>query len=67
MVFSQKDIAVTENDVLKRGWLAYRICKEHPSKSWSSTSVKRLLRKYKKHGNMEIRKGSGRPVTSTTK
>ena len=66
MVFSPKETAVIENDFLEDGWSAYRICKEHPSKSWALNSVKRLLRKYKETGSMERRKGSGCPVSATT-
>ena len=48
MVFSQKDIAVIENEVFEHGWSTSGICKEHPSNSSSLAFVKKLLKKITK-------------------
>ena len=66
MVFSEEDKAVIKNDHEEKGWNAYRIWKEHPSKGWVESSVRRLIRKFEETGTMQRRKGSGRPRSATT-
>ena len=66
MVFSEEDKAVIKNDHEEKGWNAYRIWKEHPSKGWVESSVRRLIRKFEETGTMQRRKGSGRQRSATT-
>jgi len=66
MVFSSDDKAVIKNDFEEKGWTAYRIWKEHPSKGWVLSSVQRLVKRFKVTGTMERKTGSGRPITATT-
>ena len=40
MFFSEEDKAVIKNDYEEKGWSAYRIWKEHPSKGWVESSVR---------------------------
>ena len=40
-----------------------KIGKNHPSKKWDYSSVKRLLKKFKETGFMDRRYGSGQPRT----
>ena len=67
MVFSSDDKAIIKNDYLEKGWSAYRIVKENPTKKWHKWSVQRLINKFKEEGTMERKKGSGRPRSVTTK
>ena len=64
--FTDEDKAVIRNDYDEKGWNAYNIWKEHPSKGWVESSVRRLIRKYEETGSMDRRPGSGRPRTATT-
>ena len=66
MVFSFEEKAVIKNDFLEKGWTAYRICKEHPTKGWNKVSVQRLLKRFKETGTMDRKKGSGCPRTATS-
>ena len=66
MGFSNDDKAVIKNDYVEKGWTAYRICKEHPTKKWYKGSVQKLLNKFKERGTMDRKPGSGRPITVTT-
>lgn len=66
MVFSEEDKAIIKHFYLK-GYTAYRIWKENPEKGWHKMSVQRLVSRFVKHGTMERQKGSGRPVSVTTK
>ena len=66
MVLSQRDKLVIQNDYEEHGWTAYRICKEHPSKQWVLSSVKRLIKKIQSTGSIARKPGSGRPVSVTT-
>ena len=34
VVYSNEKKAIIKNDFLERKWDAYKICKEHPKKSW---------------------------------
>ena len=45
MVFSNEEKVAIKNDYLERGWNAYKICEEHPTKSWNRVSVCRLSEK----------------------
>ena len=60
MVFSDDDKAVFKNDYVEKGWSAYRICKEHPTKKWYKGSVQRLINQFKEKGTIKRRPGSGR-------
>ena len=66
MVFSDDDKAVIKNDYVEKGWSAYRICKEHPTKKWYKGSVQRLINQFKENGTMKTRPGSGRPRSAIT-
>ena len=67
VAFSDEDKGVIKNDYEEKKWSAYRICKEHSTKNWEYSSVRRLLKKYKTFGSMERRPGSGRKRSVTTK
>ena len=67
MVFCNKEKAVIKNDFLERGWNAYKICKEHQTKSWNRVSVYTLLKRFQEDSSMYRRAGSGRHRTITTK
>ena len=66
MVFSSEDKAVIKNDFEEKGWTAYKIWKEHPTKKWVLRSVQRLVNKIREIGTFERRPGSGRPIAATT-
>ena len=66
MVFSFEDKAIIKNDYLEKRWGAYKIWKEHPSKSWDRVSVWRLVKKFEMSGSMGRKEGSGRPVSATS-
>ena len=66
MVFSDDDKAVIKNDYVEKGWSAYRICKEHPTKKWYKGSVQRLINQFKENGTIKRRPGSGRPKSAIT-
>ena len=66
MVFSDDDKAVIKKDYVEKGWSAYRICKEHPTKKWYKGSVQRLINQFKENGTMKTRPGSGRPRSAIT-
>ena len=66
MVFSDDDKAVIKNHYFEKGWSAYRICKEHPTKKWYKGSVQRLINQLKENGTMKRRPGSGRPRFAIT-
>ena len=66
MVFSNEEKATSKNDFEKKGWTAYRICKEHESKKWLLSSVQRLLKGFKEDGSIKRRTGSGQLITATT-
>ena len=61
MTFSNEDKAIIKNDCEEKGWSAYRIWKEHPSKGLVESSVRRLIRKYEETGSMDRRPGAGKP------
>ena len=66
MVFSNGEKAVIKNDFLEIEWNAYKICKEHPTKSWNRVSVYILLKRFQEDNSMDRRAGSGRQRTITT-
>ena len=51
---------------VEKGYSGYQICKQNPEKKWNYSSVKRLIKKFKEDGNMDRRKGSGRPRSART-
>ena len=46
IVFYEEEKAVIKNDFLERGWNGFKICKEHPTKSWNRVSVYRLWKDF---------------------
>ena len=66
MVLSETDKIIIKNDFEEFGHTAYRICKDHPSKNWVLSSVKRLIQKIKSTGSIARKPGSGRPVSVAT-
>ena len=66
MVFSNEDKIIIQNDYEEKGWSAYKIWKNHPSKKWDYYSVKRLMKKFRETGSMDRGHGSGRPRTVST-
>ena len=67
IAFSSEEKAIIKNDYLEKGWGAYRIWKEHPTKGWDRVSVRQLIKRFELNGTMERKQGSGRPITATTK
>ena len=66
MVLTDKRKAVIKNDFNEKGWNAYKIWKKHPSFGYSRMAVHNLIKKIKDTWSTERRKGSCRPVTTTT-
>ena len=66
MVSSKEGKIIILNDYEEKGWSAYKILKDHSSKNWTYTSVKRLLKRFKDSGTMNRKEGSGRPRSVTT-
>ena len=66
MVLTHKQKAVIENYFIEKGWNAYKVWKEHPSFECSRMAVHNVIKNIKGTGSTERRKGSGRPVFSTT-
>ena len=66
MVFSNEDKAIIQNDYEEKNWSAYKIWKNHPSKKWCYSSIKRILQKFRETGSMKRKHGSGRPTTVST-
>lgn len=66
MVFSANDKAIIEACHKEKGWSAYRICREFPTKRWIRRSVSRLINKIDNTGTTDRKPGSGRPRTSTS-
>ena len=58
MVFSDADKSIIEH-YLQKDFTPYKIWKENPEKKWDLSSVKRLVKRFKKHGTMNRQKGSG--------
>ena len=65
MVFSKEDKIIIQNDYEEKGWSANKIWKDHSSKNWTYTSVKR--HPYTSVLKVVNRKGSGQPRSVTTK
>ena len=66
MVFSKEDKITIQNDYEVKGWSAYKTWKDHSSKNWTYTSVKRLLKRFKDSGAMNRTEGSGRSGSVAT-
>ena len=66
MVFSKKDKIIIQNNYEEKGWYAYKFWKDHSSKSWTYTSVKRLLKCFKDSGTMNRKEGFSQPRSVTT-
>ena len=65
MVFSTEDKAIIKHYV-EKGFSSYKIWKENPEKKWVLSSVKRLVKRFRKNGTMERQKRSGRPKSART-
>ena len=48
MIFSNEDSEIIQNDYEETIWSAYKIWKNHPSKKWDYSPVKRLLKNSEK-------------------
>ena len=57
MVFTDEGKAIIEADYEEKGWSAYIMWKQNPSKGWVESSVRRLIRKHEKTGTMGRRPG----------
>ena len=66
MVFSKEDKIIIQNDYEKKGWSVYKIWKDHSSKNWTFTSIKRFLKSFKYSGTMNRKEGSGQLRSVTT-
>ena len=66
MVFSKEDKIIIQSDYEEKGWSVYKIWKDHSSKNWTYTSVKRLLNSFKDSGTMNRKEGSGVPRSVAT-
>ena len=66
MLFSDADKAIIRHYHEKQ-YTTYKIWKENPEKKWTKKSVSCLIKRYIKYGTMERQKGSGCPITATTK
>ena len=64
-LFSKEDKIIMQKDYEKKRWSAYKVWKDHSSKNWTYTSVKRLLKRFKDSGTMNRKEGSGRPRSVT--
>ena len=53
MVFSKEDKFIIQNDYEEKGWCAHKIWKDHSSKNWTYTSVKKLLKCFKDNGTLK--------------
>ena len=67
MVFSKEDKIIIQNDYEEKGWCPYKIWKDHSSKNWTYTSVKRLLKRFKDSGTVNRKEGSDRPRSVATR
>ena len=63
MILSNEDKINNQNDYEEKSWFAYKIWKNHSSKKWDYSSVKRLLKTFRETGSMNRRQGSGQPKT----
>ena len=60
MVFSSEDFVLIKVLRREKGYGSKRLLTEFPNRSWSSTAVKRLLRKIDASGSTDRKHGSGR-------
>ena len=63
---SEEDKIIIKYFRQKFGFGAKRIIKDHPEKNWVILNVGYLLKKVDEAGDVERRKGSGRPKSSRT-
>ena len=66
MVFSKEDKIIIQNDYEEKVWSVYKIWKDHSSKNWTYTSVRRFLKRFKDSGTMNRKEGSAQPRSVTT-
>jgi AraC-like DNA-binding protein len=66
MVFSTDDKILIKNLYLIKGYGPQKLIREFPEKKWNRHSVVSLLRRIRKTGSVERRKGSGRPKSART-
>ena len=65
-MFSKEDKIIIENDYEEKWWSTYKIWKDHSSKNWTYTPVKRLLKGFKDSGTMNRKERSGQPRSVST-
>ena len=53
MVSTKEDKIVIQNDFEEKGWNAYTIWNEHPTKKWDRVSVWRVVKNIKENGTTE--------------
>ena len=51
--FSKDDKIIIRSDYEEKRWSAYKIWKDHSSKNWTYTSVKKLLKCFKDNGTLK--------------
>ena len=66
ILFSKADKIIIRNDFEEKRWCAYKIWKDHSLTSWTYTSVKLLLKRFKDSGATNRKKGSGQPRSVTS-
>ena len=66
MVFSEEDKALIKNLYLIKGYGPQKLMNEFPEKNWNRRGLDELLKKLRKTGTTERRKGSGRPKSART-
>ena len=66
MVFSEEDKALIKNLYLIKGYGPQKLMSGFPGKNWKRRGLDELLKKLRKTGTTERRKGSGRPKSART-
>ncbi len=66
MVFSEEDKALIKNLYLIKGYRPQELMNEFPGKNWKRRGLDELLKKLRKTGTTERRKGSDRPRSART-
>jgi hypothetical protein len=66
MVFTTEDKALIKNVYLLKGYGAHRLLAEFSTKNWMLEGLDYLLKKLRRTGNTDRKKGSGRPKSTRT-
>src|SRR5688572_15384293 len=64
MVFTIEDKAPIKNLYLLKGYGAHRLLAESPTKNWTLGGLDYLLKKLRRTGTTDRKKGSGRPKST---